>query len=126
MLPSRFDLERLITPEQLSTGPWVWRHRPVPRDWKYTDMCCLPSKLFLAVVESPLNQVSGVCSHKGPCALNRSTHRTQGMRNLAPGGGRLAEGQLFSHLALPVAIGLRGIPWVHLPTLLTSHSQGVV
>lgn len=69
-------------------------------------MCSLPTKLFLAVVESPLNQVSGVCSHKGPCALNRSIHSTKGMWNLALGGGRLAEGQLFSCLGLPVAIDL--------------------
>lgn len=82
-------------------------------------MCCLCLKLFLAAVESPLNQVSGVCSHKGPCALNRSIHSTKGMWNLAPGGGRLAKEQLFSLLGLPVATGLWGVPWVHPPTLPT-------
>lgn len=126
MLSSRFDLERIITREQLSTGLWVCRERPVPHNWKYTDMCSLPSKLFPAVVESPLNQVSGVCSHKGPCALNRSIDSTKGMWNLAPGGGCLAKRQLFSCLGLPVAVGLWGIPWALPPTLPTLHSQCVV
>lgn len=79
-------------------------------------MCCLPFTLFPAVAESPLNQVSGACSHKGPCALNRSIHSTKGIWNLALGGGHLAQEQLFSRLRLPVAIGLWGIscPTPHL------------
>lgn len=64
VLSSLFDLERVITLKQLSTGPWVWRQRSVPYTghWKYTAMCSLSSKLFLAFVESPLKHKCQVCA----------------------------------------------------------------
>lgn len=64
VLSSLFDLERVITLEQLSTGPWVCRQRSVPYNdhWKYTDTCSLPSKLFLAFAESPLEHKCQVCT----------------------------------------------------------------
>lgn len=85
---SLFDLQRAITLTQLSTGPWVWRQRSVSYTghWKSTAMC---SSLLQAIPGfcgiSPQTQVSGVCSHKGPCAVNRSSRSTKGMWNLAKG-----------------------------------------
>lgn len=48
-------------------------------------MCGLLSKLFLAFVESPFKPKCQLCSHNGPCAVNRSSHSTQGMWDLAKG-----------------------------------------
>lgn len=67
MLSSRFDLERPFPGSSCpQTRGLETEVCPIKDHRKYTGMCSLPSKLFLAFEESPLKHKCQVCSNKGP------------------------------------------------------------